>query len=195
MRREYYSWIVISIIVCILAIAGLLISVSKQKQLPISSSTSSPSADESPTASSSLSPSEPPSPLPTVISSPLTAADYKQNGKIAYQKGDYLTAIAQYKLAIDATPTGKLQAELWNLLGNSFRDNKSLTAALDSYAKAYTLDPQLINAYINASNVYLSQNKNDDAKKVLELGLEKNPHNADLERELSIANLSGTEGN
>lgn len=190
MKRAYSQWVLISVIATLAVLVALYVFL-KQNKKPAANSSPTPSASSTTSAEPTQNPSPETSPSPSPTGSPTTNAD---QAKAAYQKGDYSTAITKYKLAITETKDAKTQAELWNLLGNSYRDNKNTSEAITSYNQATKLDANLIAAYINLSNVYVAQNKNDMARSTLEKGLKANPANKDLERELSIVNLTGTDG-
>lgn len=192
MKQSPYSlWVLISLIAALAVILGLSSYLKNNKRAPAES----PSPSSSATVSPSASPSGEASPTPAPTATPTgTTVSNRDAAKAAYEKGDYPTAIAKYILAIAEVTDKKDQATLNNLLGNAYRDNKSLTLAIESYNKAIALDPNLVAAYVNLSNVYVSQNKNSDAKATLEKGLQANPGNAQIERELSIVNLTGTGG-
>ncbi len=195
MRQQYRTWTIVAGVTVLIVLLFAYISVrnAKNRSSVLPSPTPSPVITLEVTHSESPSPasSTPATPSPAVTTASLSHTD---QAKAAYQKKDYTTAIAEYKLAIKETSDIKAQADLWNLLGNTYRDSKATDLAISSYTKATSLNPNLVIAYLNLASMYESQNKKTDAKATLEAGLKANPNNKDLERELSILNLSGTEG-
>lgn len=186
MKQGYGLWVGITVAAALIAVGLFYTNLRTRKDTEPTSNTDT--LTPSPTATATATPTPTPSPSPTPVPGSKEAA-----AKAAYEKKDYLTAIAQYEAAIKETNDKKTQAALWNSLGNAYRDNKSSTQAMSSYTKAFETDSSFIQAYINLSNLYLSQGNRDKAKATLETGLVANPKQADLERELSIITLSGTE--
>ncbi len=191
MKQGFSWWATISIIASVAVIASFAVflrNIKNNPSIPSPSPAVSSTLESSPELSPTLSPS--PETSPTVTPVPIT---HKEKARAAYQKGDYTTAISEYKLAIDeAKGDKKEQANLTNLLANSYRDNKNTTQAISSYNSAITLDPTLIAPYINLSNIYQSQNNTDKAKTTIQAGLKANPGNAELTEELNLLNLNPT---
>jgi len=80
-------------------------------------------------------------------------------------------------------------ANLFLTLGNLYRTKSDLGVTTDNYQKAISLNPNLIEAYINLASVYeINLNQKDAAIKVLQDGLSKNPDNNLLKQELERLN-------
>jgi tetratricopeptide (TPR) repeat protein len=82
-------------------------------------------------------------------------------------------------------------AQLEYELGNAYRENSQATEAFKHYDNAIAQNPKLVVAYQAKANLLVSQGKRDDAKIVLQAGLDANPGNQDLQRDLSTLQLSG----
>lgn len=191
MKHAYTLWVILSVIAALAVLGALGMFLNRQTE-----PNSTPEPTDSPSAPPPVSPSPSDSPMssPEQSATPLSI-NQKEAGKAAYAQGKYPKAISHFQLAIQATSDAKEQAELYNLIGNAYRDNKDTDNALNAYNQAITIDPTLIAAYTNMSTLYVSQNNKEKARVILSQGLKANPNNATLELELSSLNLSGTEGN
>ena len=74
----------------------------------------------------------------------LTPSDYKTRGRLAYERGDYKDAIADYHRAIDEDPN---DAESYYLRGHSRIFLKESELALDDFDKVIDLDSEHKDAY------------------------------------------------
>lgn len=121
-----------------------------------------------------------------------TPVDHVAKAADLYQQKDFAGAAAEYNLAITATTDTKQQATLYNLLGNTLRDEQKSTDALAAYKQAYTLDATLVAAYINAANVYVTEKNITAAKAVVAEGLKNNPSNTELTNKQAVLDLNGS---
>lgn len=123
---------------------------------------------------------------------PAPVVDHATKAATLYQQKDYAGAATEYNLAIAAESEPAKRAELYNLLGNSLRDEAKLAEALAAYKQAYTLAPTLTVAYINAANVYVTEKNTTAAKAVITEGLQQNPGNQDLTNKQAVLDLNGS---
>lgn len=78
----------------------------------------------------------------------------QRQAELAYAKGDWSQALADYQLLTKAAPK---QAEYWFRLGNvQFRQGQP-DSATDSYLHALQIDPKLSDAWFNLGIVRLRQ--------------------------------------
>ncbi|HSI21210.1 MAG TPA: hypothetical protein VLA04_05985 [Verrucomicrobiae bacterium] len=151
------------------------------------SPTPSPEAAAEATATPEVVVVETPTPTPT----PTTPAATPAEARAAYQGKEYAKAIRMFNEAITVAQGTVAIAQLQYELGNAYRDNKQLAEALNVYALATAQNKQLVVAYQARANVLIAQNKRGEARAVLEEGLANNPGNKDLERDISVIDLSG----
>lgn len=146
----------------------------------------SPSPNETP----SPSPSPTPTPSPSASASPVSI----DAARAAYAAKDYAKAISLYVPAIQQAQGAVAIAQLQYELANSYRDNKQNDLALSTYALAYAQNPKMVVAYQGRANLLILLNRRDEAKQALQAGLNANPGNVDLQRDLSTVDLNGPAG-
>lgn len=94
-----------------------------------------------------------------------------------YNQKDFEGAISAYQSVIEKD---SLNAPAFNGLGNIYRDQKNYSQAEESYKAAISVNSSYIAAYSNWAIMLMDNNRIDDAKKVLNEGLEKNPISVEL---------------
>lgn len=94
-------------------------------------------------------------------------------GNIAGQKGDYATAISEYRAVLDKLPRS---SDLWIRLGDVYRRQGDSQQATNSFKKASELAPNTIGPYINLALMYEHLGQKDDAKPVYEQILRLEPN-------------------
>lgn len=168
----------------------------------VSDEVPSPSAQvivETPTPTSStpstaVTPSAAPSASPTTepLTNPATPppSNHQENATNAYKKAEYSTAIKEYELAIKAESDSSNLAILWNLLGNSYRENNSSSDALKAYDSSISYNPKLGDSYLNKAAIMWSTDKREAAMAVLQTGIDAQANRqSDLENLLSVYKL------
>ena len=98
-------------------------------------------------------------------------------GKNAYQLlyfGQFKEGLALAKLAISLNPEN---VNLWALLAEAQIHNKLFNDALLSIERGKLLNPLVSELYFAEGSIYISQNKNQKAKKSLKQGLKIQPKN------------------
>tara|TARA_B100000212_G_scaffold222517_1_gene168700 strand:+ start:427 stop:1287 length:861 start_codon:yes stop_codon:yes gene_type:complete len=98
-------------------------------------------------------------------------------GKNAYQLlyfGQFKEGLALAKLAISLNPE---DVNLWVLLAEAQINNKLFNDALLSIKKGKLINPLMSELYFAEGSIFISQNKQQKAKKSLEKGLEIQPKN------------------
>ncbi|MCC2631321.1 MAG: hypothetical protein K0S20_20 [Patescibacteria group bacterium] len=200
--REVERSKVVIVAVMILALISLIVAAAfyrKQKETddvavveatlsPTVSPTVTPVPEATPLQEPSIIPSPTsevtPSPSATPVSGTLTP---RQEAEAAYQAKDYSKAIEQYKLAIEGQSNPTELATLWNLLGNSYRENVKPDDALKSYDQAISFNKQLGDAYLNKAAILWGQDQQDAAKGVLQTALDaKSTRESDIRNLLSV---------
>lgn len=112
------------------------------------------------------------------------AINYLQTLAIAkYNSKDYQGAISVYEKMIKIDSKS---AFAYNGIGNAFRDLKDFKQAEENYQKAIKIDQYFIASYTNLALVLKEQGKKDEAKKILENGLEVNPNSAELKTVMEV---------
>lgn len=172
--------IVAGILIVIIAASAVYALLAK-RQKPLSQSGSVATATPTPSPTSS----------PTSSASPSSGIDYKQQAAAEYQNKQYDKAIADYRLAIQATSSTSEQASLWNLLGNTYRDSEAPDQAITAYRQSISLDAQVTDPYINLANLYVSKGNYTEAEAILQSGLSANPNNAKLQDALAVVQMHG----
>ncbi len=170
----------------LLAVVGFGILKAKPQAV---SSTPSPPAPASTIIISSPTPSasSKPTPIPTPTATPISVAE----ARAAYAAKDYPKAITLLSQAVKEAQGAVAIAELQYELGNAYRENKNTDLALSTYALAMAQNPKMVIAYQARANILLSLSRKDEAKQTLQAGIDANPGNHDLERDLSVVDLSG----
>lgn len=142
---------------------------------------------EVPTFTPTVSPTAPSSPTVAPSSSPASVTE----ARAAYQARNYPKAITLFTQAI-AEAKGEVGiAQLQYELGNAYRDNGQRAEAISSYSQASGTYPKLVVAWQARANLYVASGDKPTARTVLEEALRANPGNQDLERDLSVLQLSG----
>lgn len=167
-----------------LCLVGLIWALTSLSQNPVALPAPTPIVISEQTATP-----DPQSPAPT--STPTqTPSPTLEQARSAYLAHNYKSAITSFVEVLAASgDTDKAGIE--NELGMAYRDDGQTELALTAFSNAYTKDSHLIAAYQNAANLNLALGKRGAAQTVLELGLTANPNNLDLQRDLSLVNLSG----
>ena len=95
---------------------------------------------------------------------------YLKSGRIMYENGDKLGAIAKYNKAIEIDPLYMLAYYNRGLSKSKIGDNQG---AIDDYSKAIQINPQYIKAYFNRglikSNIGDNQGAIDDYNKAIQI--------------------------
>jgi len=105
-------------------------------------------------------------------------------GVIAYQTGEYHTAVDFIKRAIDIDSENPAY---YNNLGNAYKENGMLDDALASYRKAIDLRPDYAEAYFDLGNAYQQLNRFNDAIAAYQSALKINPLMAEVHNNLGVA--------
>jgi tetratricopeptide (TPR) repeat protein len=95
-----------------------------------------------------------------------------------YNQKDFQGAIDAYQKALQKKPDN---APVFNGLANLYRDQKNFPLATEYYQKAVGADSSYVVSYSNWSIMLFDEGKLDEAKKIVDTGLEKNSGNAELE--------------
>lgn len=96
-------------------------------------------------------------------------------GLAAYNAENYDKAIRYYK---EAAKYGYSGARTYNLLANAYRLNNDTTGALTILQEGFEKYPEDNNILTTMIQIYLNQEKTDDAMKYLDMAIEKDPGNA-----------------
>lgn len=144
-------------------------------------------ASTAPTVSPTLAPTETPSPTPTPTETPVSVTD----ARAAYAAKDYPKAITLYVGAVKQAQGAVAISQLQYELANSYRDNKDNDLALSTYSLAIAQNPKLVVAYQARANLLIALGRKDEASTTLQAGVDANPGNQDLERDLSVLQLNG----
>lgn len=102
-----------------------------------------------------------------------------------YNLKKYSDAAEIYQKIIAIDPK---DASAYNELGNVYRDMGDRQAAVENYKKSIVTDAGYVLAYNNLAMLYVSENDMQEAKNVIQSGLDKNPDSAELK---SILNSLG----
>lgn len=94
-----------------------------------------------------------------------------------YNQKDFEGAIALYEKIIAKEPGNVLA---YNGLANLYRDQKNYTLAKENYYKAFAAKPTYAVAYSNLGIMLMDTGEKDEAKKVVDDGLNKNPNSIEL---------------
>lgn len=188
-QKKYYQWVSIAvgaIVVVVLLFVFILKDQKDQGQTP-SNTTPTPSA--TPISNASDLPTTVPTASPTTSPSatPASTASHKTLAQEAYKNKQYTVAISEYLQAIDATKsTGEL-AELWNELGNTYRDNQNSAEALKAYDKSLSFNNKLGDTYLNKAALQWTMTQKDAARATLKVGIDANAsRKSDLQNTLSV---------
>ena len=96
--------------------------------------------------------------------------DYLLEGNKFYEKGEYASAISQYKLAIQE---GQNLSFAWFNLGNCFAQQKEFSQAITAYRRSVELAPQFVPSWLVLGDVYTLYGSIGDAmycyRRVVEL--------------------------
>ncbi len=122
------------------------------------------------------------------------AAPFVQNSADLY----YAIAFTYAKLG-EPTPQGiaalnavqkgtRFLGESWFLVGDSFQRSRKFNEAADAYEKAISAKPDLINSFINLSQVYQILNRMPDAIATAKKGIQFHPNDGTLYTNLSWFN-------
>jgi len=74
-------------------------------------------------------------------------------------------------------------------LGQFYANQGMFDAAADEFAAARALDASFVPAYVNAADALRVQGRDPEAARMLELGIEQSPKNADLHYALGLARV------
>ncbi len=95
-----------------------------------------------------------------------------------YNQKDFQGAIIAYQKALEKKPDN---AAVYNGLANLYRDQKNFPLATENYQKAVGADSAYVVSYSNWAIMLFDEGKLDEAKKIVDAGLEKNTGNSELE--------------
>ena len=95
-----------------------------------------------------------------------------------YNQKDFQGAIVAYQKALEKKPDN---APVYNGIANLYRDQKNFPLAKENYQKAVSADSSYVVSFSNWAIMLFDEGKMDEAKKVVDDGLEKNPGNSELE--------------
>ncbi|MFW6327499.1 MAG: tetratricopeptide repeat protein [Bacteroidota bacterium] len=96
-------------------------------------------------------------------------------GLAAYNAENYNKAIEYYQ---EAAKYGYSGARTYNLLANAYQLNKDTTGALTILQEGFEKYPEESNILTSMIQIYLNQEKTDEAMKYLDVAIEKEPSNA-----------------
>jgi len=135
--------------------------------------TPDPTPADRPTAEGS--PSSSPAPTPTSNSTPSASPTNSSSGaaESAYLAKNYPLAISEYQKEISQTTDKQKLAQLWNTLGNVYRDANQLNDAAGAYEKSYGANQEFGDPYLNRAAILWKLEKRDDAISTLELGISR----------------------
>jgi tetratricopeptide (TPR) repeat protein len=93
------------------------------------------------------------------------------------KKEKFFEAIHYFKKAIKLT---KENATYWVGLADAEYNLGNLQASSEAYEEAITLEPGIIETYVNLSIIYFDQNRFEEAEDVIKEGIEELPEEAEL---------------
>ena len=96
-------------------------------------------------------------------------------GLAAYNAENYDKAIEYYK---EAAKYGYSGARTYNLLASAYQLNKDTTGALTILQEGFEKYPEDNNMLTSMIQIYLNQQKTDEAMKYLEMAIQQDPNNA-----------------
>lgn len=97
-------------------------------------------------------------------------------------KGDYNGAINYLKEYVPANPNNTY---LLNLYASIYAQQKLYSLAEQFYTKSLTIDPKNVYTYLDFSQLYITENKEDFAISLLQTGLQRLPGNVGLTEKLN----------
>lgn len=190
MQKSYQLWTKLAITATVLVIIGfyfVLRNIKQQGSTPLETPSSSPGLT-SPTPSAGVTPAPTSSSTPTTsVSATPGTVDHSKAAQEAYASKNYLEAIRQYTLAIEKTSDTAVRAQLWNNLGNVYRDNQNSNEAINAYTKSLELDPKFGDPYLNKAALQWGLGKKDEAIATLKAGIAQGTNrNQDLQNTLDV---------
>ncbi|MCG3215213.1 MAG: tetratricopeptide repeat protein [Candidatus Heimdallarchaeota archaeon] len=114
-------------------------------------------------------------------------------GKLALQRGEFQIAVLSFETYLR---TNNEEAEVWRLLGRSYRELQNYISSIDSYNEAIDVDPTHQGLYEELGDLYLSMGHPDIAKEKYLQGLQVEEKTRPISKELyhKLANLYLEEG-
>ena len=104
-------------------------------------------------------------PAQAMTGPPTTTTLVLTDAKIAIDNKDFKKAIAELQKALEEKDD---DADVWNLMGFSYRQMRELDLAWDAYERALTIDPNHRGANEYLGELYLQQGQLELAKKQLQ---------------------------
>jgi tetratricopeptide (TPR) repeat protein len=104
-----------------------------------------------------------------------------------YQTRQFEKAEETYRRMIELDDS----AVFHNNLGNVYRDWGKTDEAISQYEKAIEIDPSLVLAYSNLATMYFTSNRLDEAREVLQQGIENASGPAKEQLETLLSTLQG----
>ena len=101
---------------------------------------------------------------------------FVNEGKVLYEKGDFVRARLQFKNALQIDPK-YAPALLW--VAKTEVKTENFRGAFGALQQALELDPKLVEAQILLGRIYLGGKQFDEAQKHLKAALELEPKNVD----------------
>lgn len=121
--------------------------------------------------------------LATGKTSPSSPQNHNNLGDYYARKGDFDTAITEFKRAIELNPR---YADAYHNLGNTYQQKKDLKNAISSYQKAISINSNLWQSYQAIGYLLFIQNKYTEAEAMLRQALKISPYEPSIRKNLAI---------
>ncbi len=124
--------------------------------------------------------------LATGKTSPSSPQNHNNLGDYYARKGDFDTAVAEFKRAIELNPG---YGDAYHNLANTYHQKKEYDQAIVYYQKALIVNPNLWQSYVGMGFALFNQNKYSEAEQALRQALSIAPQEVSIRKNLAIVLL------